>query len=125
VITNPPFRLAKSFVLESLRVARAGVAILARTVFLESADRYTAIFRDNPPTIFAQFVERVPMIKGRLDSSATTATSYAWFVWDKHDRGACPRTWIPPCRRALELAGDYGSPSRLTQRPSQDEFDLL
>src|SRR6266571_1593360 len=36
VITNPPFRLAEEFVLRALRVARKGVAILARTVFLES-----------------------------------------------------------------------------------------
>ena len=36
VITNPPFRLAEEFVLRSLHVARKGVAILARTVFLES-----------------------------------------------------------------------------------------
>ena len=36
VITNPPFRLAEEFVLRSLMVARKGVAIPARTVFLES-----------------------------------------------------------------------------------------
>jgi hypothetical protein len=45
VITNPPFRLAEEFVLRSLRVARRGVAILARTVFLESSGR---IDRDFP-----------------------------------------------------------------------------
>src|SRR5690242_20307770 len=36
VITNPPFRLAEEFILRALTVARKGVAILARTVFLES-----------------------------------------------------------------------------------------
>src|SRR5262245_9450796 len=36
VITNPPFRLAEDFVVQALQVARQGVAILARTVFLES-----------------------------------------------------------------------------------------
>src|SRR5215471_12247523 len=44
VITNPPFRLAEEFVLRALSVARVGVAILARTVFLESVGRYDAIF---------------------------------------------------------------------------------
>jgi hypothetical protein len=39
VVTNPPFRLAEDFILRSLRVARKGVAILARTVFLESVGR--------------------------------------------------------------------------------------
>jgi hypothetical protein len=64
VITNPPFRLAEEFVLQGLRVARHGVAILARTVFLESCGRYRAIFRSTPPSAFAQFVERVPMLRG-------------------------------------------------------------
>ena len=83
VVTNPPFRLAEEFVLRSLRIARQGVAILARTVFLESVGRYDGIFRHTPPIKFAQFTERVPMVKGRLDSKATTATGYAWLVWEK------------------------------------------
>jgi hypothetical protein len=112
VITNPPFRLAEEFVLRSLDIARVGVAILARTVFLESAGRYNAIFRHNPPTIFAQFVERVPMVKGRLDPSATTATGYCWLVWDKSLSGPTRVVWIPPCRRTLERPNDYGDMPR-------------
>jgi hypothetical protein len=109
VITNPPFRLAEDFVLRSMRVARRGVAILARTVFLESSGRYFDIFEKNPPSVFAQFVERVPMVKGRLDAKATTATGYAWFVWDKLANGGPRLAWVPPCRKSLEKKGDYGS----------------
>jgi len=107
VITNPPFRLAEEFVLRSLKVARRGVAILARTVFLESSGRYNAIFKEHPPTKFAQFVERVPMIKGRLDRKATTATGYAWLVWEKEKSGIPCLMWVPPCRKQLERATDY------------------
>jgi hypothetical protein len=110
VITNSPFRLAEEFVLRSLRVARNGVAILARTVFLESKVRYSTIFRDSPPSRFAQFVERVPMVKGRLDSTATTATGYAWFVWEKPCYGPPELMWVPPCRKELERPGDYLNP---------------
>lgn len=109
VITNPPFRLAEEFVGRAFRVARKGVAILARTVFLESVGRYDAIYSKTPPTKFAQFVERVPMIKGRLDAKATTATGYAWFVWEKPARKEPRLMWVPPCRRVLERKGDYGS----------------
>jgi hypothetical protein len=56
-------------------------------VFLESVGRYNGIFRHHPPTKFAQFVERIPMVKGRLDDKATTATGDAWFVWKKKCRG--------------------------------------
>jgi len=106
VITNPPFRLAEEFVERALVVARQGVAILARTVFLESVGRYESIFKDRPPTVFAQFSERVPMVKGRVDAKASTATGYAWFVWQAGEVG--PRlAWVPPCRRSLERTGDY------------------
>jgi hypothetical protein len=107
VITNPPFRLAEEFVLQAMRVARRGVAILARSVFLESVGRYDGIFRRLPPTKFAQFVERVPMVKGRLDRKATTATGYAWLVWEKGAGGLPRLMWVPPCRRGLERLSDY------------------
>jgi len=107
VITNPPFRLAEEFVLRALRVARQGVAILARTVFLESVGRYRGIFQTMPPTKFAQFVERVPMVRGRLDGKATTATGYAWLVWEKNSTSVPRLMWVPPCRRKLERKDDY------------------
>ena len=110
VITNPPFRLAEEFLLKSLEIAREGVAILARTVFIESVGRYNRIFLDRPPTKFAQFTERVPMVRGRLDKKASTATGYSWIVWEK--RITCePRLlWVPPCRKTLERDCDYDRP---------------
>jgi hypothetical protein len=107
VITNPPFRLAEEFVLRAMSIARCGVAILARSVFLESVGRYQGIFREFPPAKFAQFVERVPMVKGRLDRRATTATGYAWLVWEKQDPGLPRLMWVPPCRKQLERLSDY------------------
>lgn len=109
VITNPPFRLAEEFVIRSLDVARVGVAMLVRTVFLESVGRYQRLFNIHPPTVFAQFVERVPMVKGRLDAKATTATGYAWLVWEHGLKLDTRVVWIPPCRRLLEREQDYSS----------------
>lgn len=93
-----------------LSIARHGVAILARTVFLESVGRYNKIFFEQPPTKFAQFTERVPMVKGRLDIKASTATGYAWLIWEKTGP-QIPRLmcWVPPCRKALEREGDYST----------------
>ncbi|MCP9629823.1 SAM-dependent methyltransferase [Rhodopseudomonas palustris] len=110
VITNPPFRFAEEFVLRALRVARVGVAILARSVFLESVGRYNSIFESSPPTKFAQFSERVPMVRGRLDKKASTATGYAWLVWERATVGAPQLMWVPPCRKYLERPGDYTIP---------------
>lgn len=106
VITNPSFRLAEEFVQRSFDVARTGIAMLVRTVFLESVGRYNRLFLNHPPSVFAQVVEQVPMIKGRLDGRASTATGYAWLVWN-HGDDASRLAWIPPCRRKLERDNDY------------------
>jgi hypothetical protein len=50
------------------------------------------------------------MVKGRLDGKATTATGYAWFVWEKNLAGTSRLMWIPPCRKQLERPGDYDLP---------------
>ena len=107
VITNPPFKLAEDFVERSMKIARHGVAMLTRTVFIESVGRYERLFKLKPPTSFAQFVERVPMVKGRVDKKASTATGYGWLVWEKGRPARSKLVWIPPCRKQLERGGDY------------------
>lgn len=107
VITNPPFRLAEQFVERGLELAEHGVALLVRSVFVEGVGRYERLYRDRPPAVIAQFTERVPMVKGRLDPKASTATSYAWIVWAKEPVKETRLAWIPPCRKRLERAGDY------------------
>jgi hypothetical protein len=116
VITNPPFRMSEAFVLRALDVARDGVAIFARSVFIESVKRYHNLFKHTPPSKFAQFSERVPLVKGRLEKDASTATSYAWLVWEKGANDLPRLMWIPPCRRQLERRGDYDAPSPIERR---------
>ena len=116
VITNPPFRLGEEFISRSMKIARRGVAMLTRTVFIESVGRYERLFKPNPPSRFAQFTERVPMVKGRVDKKASTATGYAWLVWKKDELGTSEVFWIPPCRKMLEREGDYQQAPRLKDR---------
>lgn len=109
IITNPPFNLASQFITTALPRARRGVAMLCRSVFLESARRHRELFSQQPPSHVLIFSERVPMRKGRLDPKVATATSHAWFVWQRKNRGADPRlVWIPPgTRKRLERDEDY------------------
>lgn len=109
IISNPPFRLAEEFIERCRQLAPAGgYAMLVRTSFLEGVGRHKNLFTDNPPTVIAQYAERLPMVKGRCNPKAKSATSYCWLVWIN---GALRRdplfVWIPPCRKALERAGDY------------------
>lgn len=121
---NPPFRLALAFILKALEIAKEGIAVFVRTSFLEGQDRYRDLFRDHPPTVVAQFAERVILHKGVLRDPAqeywdpkenkgeggwkrpSTATSYCWLIWEKH-RARQPFQWIAPCRLELERPGDY------------------
>jgi hypothetical protein len=82
IITNPPFRLAIDFALRAINLEPAGVALLVRTAWLEGGDRFVRLFAPFPPTAILQFAERVPMVKGRWDPEASTATSYCWVIWD-------------------------------------------
>jgi hypothetical protein len=65
----------------------------------ESSGRYEGIFSRTPPAAFAQFVERVPMVKGRLDRKASTATGYAWLIWDKQYVGHPHYFGVIDCHR--------------------------
>ena len=108
IVTNPPFRLGEQFISLAIERADVGVAMLVRTAFLESADRHAKLFGVRPPTDILQFVERVPMFKGRLDRHGSTATAYCWLVWRRSQRGygLSPSStlfhWLAPCRKRLE-----------------------
>lgn len=105
IITNPPFgKQTIPFVLRALDLAKKGVAMFLRSQwYCEGLERYEAIFKDKPPTLFAPFVERVNLCRGRWDPDGSTATSYCWLVWlkDPHGKLMFPRPTfhIPPGQR--------------------------
>lgn len=128
IITNPPFRLAREFAERAIVEARGGVALLLRSVFIESEDRYR-FFEKHPLSLVAPFAERVAMTKGRWDPGASTATSYAWFVWTRWEPPRqLPRLFIiPPGRkRALTKADDAARFAALPDpAPMEIEPDVL
>lgn len=112
---NPPFaEKAELFTLKMIAAARVGVAVFARVQWLDTIGRYERIFSAHPPTLMAFFAERVPLVKGRWDPEASTATAYMWLVWMK-DAPRLPPMWIPPGQRvALSYPDDV---ARFTAHP--------
>jgi hypothetical protein len=97
IVTNPPFNLALQFAERAIAAARLGVCLLLRTAWKEGVERYR--FRQrHPVTLEAQFAERVPMVKGRWDPDASSATAYCWYCWFR-DRPREPPFDIPPGQR--------------------------
>lgn len=105
-ITNPPFTLADRFVERALDTSRVGCAVIVRVAFIEGIGRYDKLFSKTPPSMVFQFVERVAMVKGKVDPDASSATAYAWLVW-LHGEHDTRLRWIAPCRKRLERADDY------------------
>ena len=103
---NPPFRLATQFIERALRLSRVGVAAIVRSAFLEGIDRYETLFSQHPPWVVAIHTERVPMVKGRFDPAASTATSYAWLIWRNDIAERRQIDWIAPCRKRLQRPND-------------------
>jgi hypothetical protein len=83
VVTNPPFLLAEQFVRLGWARARRGVAVLLRSVFIESTGRHGLFMRDCPLGLKADFAERVPMHAGHWDPEGDSATAYSWFFFPK------------------------------------------
>lgn len=108
IITNPPFNRARDFIATAFwHRPRRGVAMFVRSAFLEGGERFRSIFEPHPPAVIAQFSERVPIFRGRLDQRGSTMTAYCWIVWRTGGRGQTRFQWIPPSRSTLERDSDY------------------
>lgn len=108
IITNPPFNVGVDFVLRALSIARRGVAVLVRAQFLEGEERQDRLFGPTPPAAIAQFVERVPMHKGRWVVNGSSATAYCWLVWHTNQPAGEPAyCWIPKSRKLLSRPDDW------------------
>jgi hypothetical protein len=100
IVINPPFNAAKDFLLRALSYKPTqGIALLLRTVWLESEDRWRDIFSaEIAPSAVYVSADRIPMTEGRYDPAASSATSYSWFVWRSHLIGKpvkCTLEWVP------------------------------
>lgn len=95
IITNPPYRYGKQFVLHAKKIAKKKIAMLLKLVFLEGANRYR-MFQDTefPLKIVYVFCKRVKIYKQGLIGKNSGLIAYAWFVWDKDYKGKPYIEWI-------------------------------
>ena len=86
IIMNPPFTLIEPFIMKSLEIARKGVLMFGQLQFLEGEKRYENILKENPPTVFYTYVDRVACFKdGNTSIKPSSVQAYAWFYWDKNN----------------------------------------
>lgn len=89
IVTNPPYKYAKEFVLRALELLQFGCkcCMFLKLQFLEGAARYKEIFQSAPPKAVYVFKKRVLCAKNgefeRMREGGGSAVAYAWFVWEK------------------------------------------
>lgn len=85
VLTNPPYKYAKEFVEHALELIEDNffVAMLLKIQFLESKSR-RMLFDKYPPIYIYIYSERQTCyLNGDMSKKMSSASCYAWFIWQK------------------------------------------
>lgn len=96
IITNPPYVSAQKFVEQALSMIQEGhkVAMFLKLTFLEGKQR-AKLFKENPPKRIWVSSSRLKCAKnGDFDSIGSSATAYAWFIWEKGYKGYPEIRWF-------------------------------
>ena len=96
IVTNPPYKFAKEFVLQALKVIPDGrkVCMFLKLTFLEGKERKD-MFKEYPPqTVYVSSSRIKCALGGDFDSIGSSASAYAWFVWQKGYKGDTVIKWI-------------------------------
>ena len=96
IITNPPYKYAKEFIEKSLSIIPDGclVAMFLPIRYTEGKAR-KKLFQAHPPkTVYISSSRLKCAINGNFDAMKGSATSYAWFVWQKGFNGTTELKWF-------------------------------
>ena len=103
IITNPPFKYTKEFILNALESVSMGgkVAMFLKINYLSGQQRFNEIYSRFPPYRVYVFTGRIACSKNNDQKRFKTdnAIDYAWFVWQKGMIGATDLKWIKTERK--------------------------
>jgi hypothetical protein len=96
IITNPPYKYAAKFVEQALNMVGEGhkVAMFLKLTFLEGKGRKELFDKYPPIRIWVSRSRLKCAMNGDFDSIGSSATAYAWFVWEKGYKGYPEIRWF-------------------------------
>lgn len=100
ILTNPPYKYAKEFVLRALDMIKDGrkVYMFLKLTFLEGKARLKELFSKYPPKRIYVFSERILCAKNaefqKMIEGGGSAIAYAWYVWEKGYTGKTQIEWL-------------------------------
>lgn len=93
IITNPPYKYAKEFILKSLEVVNGKVCMLLKIQFLETKNRYDDLFILNKLEKVLVYSKRLSIGKGGNEYKSGMMT-FAWFIFDNNNNNKPIIDWI-------------------------------
>lgn len=100
IITNPPYKYAQEFVehamelIEKSEVVGLKVAMFLKLTFLEGQKRQKLFKKYPPKVIYVYSSRRKCALNGDFEKTGSSASCYAWFVWEKGFKGEPIIRWI-------------------------------
>lgn len=98
IITNPPFSLAKEFILKAKQIANNKIAMLLPLNYLHGVSRYNEIYKDTTFPLKAVYVFcRYGLLEDTIREDGTYKAGmmvYAWYIWDKSYKGEPVIRWL-------------------------------
>lgn len=98
IITNPPFSLAKEFILKAKAIADNKIIMLLPLSYLHGKDRYDTIYQDKVFPLKKVYVfTRYPLLDENIYYNGCHKTGmmvYAWYVWEKGFDGLPGISWL-------------------------------
>lgn len=96
IITNPPYKFALEFVRKALAIIPNGhkVGMFLKIQFLEGKARRQLFDSTPPKTVWVSSSRLKCAMNGDFDSVGSSASCYAWFVWEKGYQGDTVVKWF-------------------------------
>ena len=98
IITNPPYSLAKEFILKAKQITNNKIAMLLPLNYLHGVTRYNEIYIDKEFPLKAVYVFcRYGLLEDTIREDGMYKSGmmvYAWYIWDKDYKGEPMIRWI-------------------------------
>ena len=94
ILTNPPYKYAKEFVENALRLADGYTIMFLKIQFLEGKSRRKLFDKYPPKYVYVNSARQTCYINGDMSKKMSSASCYCWFIWEKGYKGESIIRWI-------------------------------
>lgn len=96
ILTNPPYKFAKEFVEKALDIQANNfyTIMFLKIQFLEGKARKDLFKKYPPKYVYVHSERQICAMNGKFENIKSSASCYAWFIWEKGYKGETIVRWI-------------------------------